>query len=158
VQSSPFSNKPKNVKVSVTAGSPLAELFLVDHDFALVDRAVGTLEAKVPQGVYKVKATLGEAMTEELVVLNENRAIDLSSGLQVASPAPLEGTGLTHEFHVLVAADASRKVEKSAGTGAQVLIVSRRSPRSRYRAPTARRSSTWPASRAGIRWPGRQWS
>jgi hypothetical protein len=126
VQSSPFSNKPKNVKVTVSAGSPLAELFLVDHDFALVDRAVGSLEAKVPQGVYKVKATLGEAMTEELVVLNENRAIDLASELQVASPAPLEGTGLTHEFHVALAADASTKVEKSAGQGAQVLIVSRR--------------------------------
>jgi hypothetical protein len=112
--------------VTVTAGSPLAEIFLIDHGFALVDRSVGDLRAEVPQGVYKVKAALGEAATERLVVVNGAQEIDLAGELRIASPAPLEGTGLTHEFHMKLATEQSAAVGETAGSGAQVLIVSRR--------------------------------
>jgi hypothetical protein len=126
VQSTPFSENGTDVEVTVKAGSPLAEIFLIDHAFALVDRSVGDLKATVPQGVYKVKAALGEAVIERLVVVNAAQEIDLGGDLQIASPAPLQGTGLTHEFHMELATEKSATAGESAGTGAEVLIVSRR--------------------------------
>jgi len=56
---SPSPSPEGPVRLKLTAGSPLAELFLVDHDFALVDRAIGDLDCTVQPGVYKVKAKLG---------------------------------------------------------------------------------------------------
>src|ERR687894_489914 len=51
------------VRVRVRTGSPLSEVFLIDHSFALVSRSVGDLETTVAPGVYKVKATLADALT-----------------------------------------------------------------------------------------------
>lgn len=126
MQSTPFAENGGEVELTVTAGSPLAEVFLIDHAFALVDRSVGDLNVTVPQGVYKVKATLGEASTERLVVLNSRQEIDLGEDLEIASPAPLDGTGLTHESHMQLATETSAAAGAMSGEGAQVLILSRR--------------------------------
>ena len=88
----PSPSPERRVRLHVSAGSPLAEVFLVGHDFALVDRAVGDLDSEVAPGVYKVKATLGDALTEKMVVLDSDATLDLSGALTVASPAPLAGT------------------------------------------------------------------
>ncbi len=73
MQPSPFSDAGGTVHVHVTAGGPLAEVFLIDHSFSLVSRAVGVLDADVEQGVYKVKAQLGEASAERVVILNRDQ-------------------------------------------------------------------------------------
>ena len=121
---SPFSDG--KVHVRLTAGSQLAEVFLIDHEFALVSRAVGELQADVEQGVYKVKAQVGEASAERVVILNKSETIDLSGDLAIASPVPLGGTTRTHEFHMGPAADESRTVVAGAGLGAQVFLCARR--------------------------------
>jgi hypothetical protein len=126
VSSSPFPDGSEKVTLTVTAGSTLAEIFLIDHAFRLVNRSVGDLQAQVPPGAYKVKAALGEAATERLIVLRANETIDLGGELEIASPAPFEGTGLTHESHMELATETSAKVADSPGQGATVLIVSRR--------------------------------
>lgn len=126
MQSSPFSDAGGTVHLHLTAGSPLAEVFLIDHEFALVSRAVGELHADVEQGVYKVKAQVGEASAERVVILNQNETIDLTDDLRIASPVPLEGTVRTHEFHMVPAAKASRSVVAGAGGGAQVFLCARR--------------------------------
>jgi hypothetical protein len=122
--SSPFSDG--KVHVHLTAGSQLAEVFLIDHEFTLVSRAVGELHADVEQGVYKVKAQVGEASTERVVILNKSETIDLSGDLAIASPVPLGGTSRTHEFHMAPAADESRTVAAKSGGGAQVFLCARR--------------------------------
>lgn len=124
--SSPFSDG--KVHVHLTAGSQLAEVFLIDHEFALVSRSVGELHADVEQGVYKVKAQVGEASAERVVILNKSETIDLAGDLAIASPVPLDGTARTHEFHMAPAADGSRTVvaEAGAGAGAQVFLCARR--------------------------------
>ena len=124
MQSSPFSDG--KVHVHLTAGSPLTELFLIGHDFALVSRAVGELHADVEQGVYKVKAQVGETSAERLVILDRSETIDLSDDLRIASPVPLDGTARTHEFHMVPAAEESREVVAKAGGGAQVFLCARR--------------------------------
>jgi hypothetical protein len=133
---SPFPDGLTTARLHVEAGSPLAEVFLIDHDFELVERSVGDLTADVEPGVYKVKARLGETTTERLIVLNDDQEIDLRDELPIASPAPIEGTSLTHEFHMSLAAIESARVARSVGSGAQIFLLSRRwSSRSRGDAP-----------------------
>ena len=119
--SSPFSEAPRTVRLQVTAGSPLAEVFLIDHEFALAARSVGNLDAEIEPGVYKVKAWLGETAIERLIV-----SLDLSKDLPMVSPAPIEGTSRTHEFHMGTAAVESTRVAFSAGKGAEIFLMARR--------------------------------
>ena len=80
------------VRITVRTGSPLAEVFMIDHRFALVHRSVGDLEAVVTPGVYKVKAKLADAQTERLVLCETDQVIDLTEELRMRSPAPLAKT------------------------------------------------------------------
>src|SRR5947209_565183 len=107
MQLSPFPDDLHSVRVQVETGSPLAEVFLIDHNLALVTRSVGELDAQVDPGVYKVKAQLGEASAEELVVLNKDQRMDMTGALAISSPAPLAGTARTHELHEKAAARES---------------------------------------------------
>jgi hypothetical protein len=124
----PPSPSPEDrVRLRLTAGSPLAEVFLVDHHFALVKRAIGDLDCTVEPGVYKVKAELGDARTEQLVVLEGDMQIDLSADLPIASPAPIEGTAWTREHDMRTADDRSIDVVVHEGEGARVFVMARAS-------------------------------
>jgi hypothetical protein len=43
-----FSGVPPKVRLDVTVGSALAEVFLIDHEFTLVNRSVGDLSEPRP--------------------------------------------------------------------------------------------------------------
>src|SRR4051812_2887307 len=77
------------VHLSVTAGSPLAEVFLIDDQFALVARSLGDLDCEASPGVYKVKATLGDATVEQLVLLEGDQKLDVSRDLTIGSAVPI---------------------------------------------------------------------
>ena len=124
MQSSPFSDG--KVHLRLTAQSQLAELYVIDHKFALVSRGLQQLDADLEQGVYKLKVQIGEASAERVVILNKSDAIDLSDDLRIASPVPLEGSRRTHEFHMYPAAEESRSVDTQVGGGAQIFLCSRR--------------------------------
>ena len=127
MKSSPFSEGAASVRLKVTTGSELAEVFLIDRTFALVKRSIGGLECTVPEGVYKVKARVGDAITEGWHVLRaDNETIDLSDELSIASPVPLLGTTRTHEYHEYPASEQSRDVALTLGTGAQIFLCTRR--------------------------------
>lgn len=123
--SSPFPDD-KPVRVRVTTGRDLAEVFLVDHEFALAARGVGNLDATVAPGVYKVKAQLGDALVERLVVINEDSEFDLESELPVFTPVPLEESARTPEYHVALASEESKTVDASLGSGAEIFLLARR--------------------------------
>jgi hypothetical protein len=113
------------VRLKLTAGSPLAELFVIDRDFALVTRAIGDLDCRVKPGVYKVKAKLADAVAEQLVVIEGDTKVDLSADLLIASPAPLEGTSRTRELDMSTADTGSVDVTAREGTGARVFLMAR---------------------------------
>lgn len=115
----------EQVRVRVTTGDPLAEVFLVDHAFALVERSVGELDRYVKPGVYKVKVRLGDVTAERLVVLEVDQDVDMSSELVIASPAPLIGTSQASGTHAEAARAASRQVVLTVGHGAQILLMAR---------------------------------
>jgi hypothetical protein len=123
--SSPFAEHTGLVTLHVTTGNPLAEVFLVDHTFALVDRSIGQLDKPVTPGVYTVKVRLGDATAERLVVADVDKNVDLSSELTVASAAPISGTSRTHEYHMDAARTESEEVALTAGTGSEVFLMTR---------------------------------
>ena len=123
--SSPFT-EAGSVRLQVTTGSDLAEVFVIDRTFALVERAIGNLDRTVPQGVYKVKARVGDVATEGWHVLNADQSIDLSHELAIGSPVPLAGTTKTHEYHMYPAEEQSRKVVQTVGSGAGIYLCARR--------------------------------
>jgi hypothetical protein len=113
------------VRLRVSAGSPLAEVFLVDRDFALVGRAIGELDVTVAPGVYKVKAKVADASTEELVVLDADLKLDLSGKLGVTSPAPIRGTSCAGRRDMAIADDRSTEAPRPAGEGARLFLMVR---------------------------------
>jgi hypothetical protein len=124
--SSPFSDAGTQVHLQVATGSELAEVFLIDRTFALVQRGIGRLDCTVPQGVYKLKARVGDVSTEDWYVLNGDRTVDLTEKLAIGSPVPLMGTSKTHEYHMYPAEEQSRKVIDVDGSGAAILLCARR--------------------------------
>lgn len=114
------------MRLQVRTGSDLAEVFLIDRTFALVQRAIGNLDCTVPQGVYKIKARVGDVATEGWHVLNADQAIDLSDELAIGSPVPFAGTTKTHEYHMYPAEEQSRQVIETGGSGAQIFLCARR--------------------------------
>jgi hypothetical protein len=133
---SPFREGVDTVHLDVKLGDdPLAEVFVIDHAFGLVARAVGSgLSVDLEPGVYKVKARLGETTTERVVTLiDDDNTVDLSA-LDVPSPAPSSGTSQTHEAHMQAAFDTARRAPIAVGDGAEIVIMARRfsHPGSRY--------------------------
>jgi hypothetical protein len=114
------------VELKVKVGSPLAEVFVIDRAFELVQRAIGDLVCNVEPGVYKVKAKLGDAIAEELVVLDDDQEVDLTTALDVGSAAPVEGTARSGLRDMVVAEEESRRLEASHGAGARIFVMTRR--------------------------------
>jgi hypothetical protein len=124
---SPFRDGVHSVHLDVKLGDdPLAEVFVIDHAFGMVARAVGSgLSIDLEPGVYKVKARLGEATTERIVTLIDDETVDLSA-LDIPSPAPSAGTSQTHETHMQAAFDVARRGPIAAGSGAEIVVMARR--------------------------------
>jgi hypothetical protein len=121
-----MSLSPSNeLHLTVTAGSPLAEVFLIDHEFALVQRSVGDLECDVPPGVYKIKTKLADATAERLVLLEESAELDVSGDLVVGSPVPMGGAGLERSRDFGGSPVPSGDVAPRMTDTAEVFLVSR---------------------------------
>lgn len=108
----------------VDTGSPTAEVFLIDHRLALVERAVGALETRQPAGVYCVKVQQGRDAEERMILLTKDTKIKIKPPA-FASPAPLSGTARTHEYHTDAAREHSRKIDHKLGKGATIFLLAR---------------------------------
>lgn len=112
--------------LTVETGSELAEVFLIDAAFELVRRGVGRLDSRVPVGLYKIKARLGDTTVEQLIPLDSDREVNLKQELSFAAAAPLDDTTRTHEWQEEAAERASAGPHVRKGQGARILIMARR--------------------------------
>lgn len=123
------SGDSSGVQITVQAGSPLAEVFLIDHDFVLVHRSIGELRATVDPGVYKVKSRLGDAETERLVLCEQDMDIDMSADLRISTPAPVATPGRAPSAAITLtrrlAVQSAAAPRATPGATAQLLLVSR---------------------------------
>lgn len=102
-----------------------AELFLIDGDFRLVKKGVGSQSFEVPPGIYKIKCRSGRHAYEQMVVVRDGMAAVQLERVMVNSSMPLEGSMRTHEYHMSAAGNAESGPKVSVGTGSGIIIVAR---------------------------------
>jgi hypothetical protein len=123
---SPFSRAPSKVRISVEVSSDLADVDLIDHQFAVVASSIGHLFAEVIPGVYSVKVRFAGVVAERLILLNSDRNLDLSGELPLLTPAPLIGTSPTTPSDVAASVELmSHGPYFKAGSGAEIFLMVR---------------------------------
>jgi len=92
-----------------------------------VAHGVRELAERLPQGLYAVRFEAGSAVTEKLVALTpDSEPVEVSEGpLVFAAAAPLRGTGAAVPGQAHAAAEVSRDVHRSLGSGGRLLVFVR---------------------------------
>ncbi len=114
-----------DVSFKVTARDPTAEIFLIDGNFALVDRGVGAKTFAVAPGIYKIKQRAANVTDEALYAIRPGmKDIDLPP-VRFASPIPLNETAKSHEFHQAAVSDAASRLDDGQGKPGGIVLVAR---------------------------------
>jgi hypothetical protein len=112
------------VTLRVEADNPAAEVFLLDPQLQLVARGVGALVTRQIPGVYKIRVRLGRESMDKLILLGGDATESITAPV-FASPAPLETTSLTHEYHIAAAETHSAQPTVVLGDGASIFVFAR---------------------------------
>lgn len=117
----------KHVTLTIEAGHPTTELYLIDADRRLVTRGLGRIESMVSPGIYTVKARAGNALVERLVVIPPGitEHVETIPELEFQSAAPLEGASRAAEDHGSSAKLLSERIEVDKGAGSEIFICAR---------------------------------
>lgn len=118
-------NEKKKVSLTVNSGDYAAEVFLLDSQYKRIDAQTGkTIQFIIDPGVYIVKVRTGSDCQEKSVALYNDQKVDFEP-IEFSTPAPIEGTAKTHEYHVGNAIAHSQKVQVKKGEGSQIYIFVR---------------------------------
>lgn len=122
------SKSGKKAAFIASAGDIASEIFVIDSQFRRVASGVGRLETPLPPGIYKVKVRTGRNSQEKYLEVLEGKPPDpmVFEPASFASPAPLNQTAKTHEYHV-AARGPSRNPPRDIGkgTGGSLFILAR---------------------------------
>lgn len=122
------SNPSSQVRLEVRTQDDAAEIYVIDAHFHLAARGLGRSQTfSLDPGVYTVKVRAGSVTREEDVILGkgDKEMLKEFSALQFVSPAPLEATAKTHEYHMAAASIESRNVHVQAGQGSWIFVFAR---------------------------------
>ena len=115
-----------NVKVVVRADRG-TETFVIDQYHELRARGVGNFSTSQRPGAYRIKFRRGTAIQFQNRVLKRGIApvVIEAPNLGFSSPAALDGTTKTHEYHMDNASLASRQVHRRLGKGSHLFLFTR---------------------------------
>lgn len=115
----------KTFYLTVQTGDEVSEIFIMDSEFYRVATGIGKhVPFELKSGLYTVKVRAGCDTEEKLVALFNDESISFEP-IEFSSPAPLEGTGKTHEFHIGNAESHSHLVHVTLGQGSQLYVFVR---------------------------------
>jgi hypothetical protein len=118
----------EKVTLRVRTADRESEIYVVDGHFELAARGKGSVESfQLDPGIYKVKVRSGFEAQEAHVVLRpgEKEVEKTFAAIEFASPAPLDHTSKSHDFHVDAAQRESREVHVHAGRGSSIFVFAR---------------------------------
>lgn len=99
-------------ELRVSGGSTTLEIEVLDSNFEMVATGVGKLDVTVDPGLYEIRFRDGSTQESRLVKaeagLNTVEAPQFESG----SPAPVESTTTSHEYHQLPVMDATAAISR----------------------------------------------
>lgn len=108
-------NEAKEVTLTVESGDEAAEIFIIDSKFNRIAAKAGQIaEFKLEPGLYSVKVRAGSDYREKSVMLHEDQKV-IFDPIEFSTPAPLEGTAKTHEYHIGNAINHSHKIHVTIG-------------------------------------------
>ena len=113
-----------SVTLTVHTNNPAAEVFLIDPQLQLVARGVGRLSTDQIPGVYKLRVRLGHNSEDRLLLLEHDTTLSIDAP-GFASPAPLQTTTLTHEYHIAAAEAQSARSNHVLGSGSGIFCFVR---------------------------------
>ncbi len=119
------SDPGSHVDLDVRAADAETELFVIDGQFRLSSRGMGTLHAQLPPGIYKLKSRLGYVTREQHIALRDKPVVIALPPFSVSSPAPLNSTFKTHEYQMGAAETESRNIHLKAGQGSWIFVFAR---------------------------------
>jgi hypothetical protein len=124
---SAFPDSSTKVRLKVDGGEPGTEIFVIDGAFNLVDKGLETLDKEFQPGLYKVKFKRGSVVSEvDATLFPESQEVTVRApDMEFSSPAPLQGTQTSHEYHQYEASQLSRQVHQRLGGGGQLFIFIR---------------------------------
>jgi hypothetical protein len=138
------------VRLEVRTQDVASEIFVIDGQFNLAARGIGTSEEfLLDPGIYTVKVRTGSQSLEEHVILppgQKKPVLKKFSMINFPSPVPLKNTGQTHDAQTEAAYLESRKVHVKAGSGSSIFIF----VRDWQPADTDRKSSLTPQPQRGL--------
>jgi hypothetical protein len=107
------------VRLEVTAADAATELYVIDGDFNLVDRGIGSKVFEVTPGIYKIKARSGIQQEERLVIVRGDEKVEFAP-LPFASAVPLANTSGTTPEQIAAAVRAVATVDTRIGQGSSI--------------------------------------
>jgi hypothetical protein len=120
---------PSNKILKIEAPDAVSEISVLNGNNERIEKVIGrNLEKALDPGLYKVRVRVGSALSEQLVSLDQDREVTFTADqLKFPTPIPLQGTALSHEYHISAAIEASAEapIDVGLGTGASLLIFSR---------------------------------
>lgn len=116
-----------NVRLVADGGEPGTEIFVIDGRFNLAKRGLGRLEADLRPGLYKVKFKRGSSEAEiDAVLFPGTGTVSVAAPkLAFSTPAPLQGTDTSHEYHQEAAQRISCQAPAKVGAGSQLFAFAR---------------------------------
>lgn len=119
-------SKQNKLTLTVHTENDSAEVFIIDGRFKVVQRARGLQSTfSLKPGIYTVKVRAGFENREQHVALLDKAEEVKFSRINFLSPAPLIGTGRTHEYHIAAAEAESRNVHVKNGLGSSIFVFVR---------------------------------
>ncbi len=114
------------LNLHIKAEDSATEIFVISGELHLEARGLGELDTKpLPAGIYKIKTRTGGETREQYVVLRQPDQRVFIPRLDFVSPAPLEQTLSSHEYHERAAEIESKGIHLVVGNGSCIFIFSR---------------------------------
>jgi hypothetical protein len=97
-------------RLTVRNPSPALEIELLDSNFASVASSVGVLDVSLEPGIYELRFREGSEHEERLLKVEPEPLVVDAPQFEPASPAPVERTSTTHEYHESAVMDANNLI------------------------------------------------
>jgi hypothetical protein len=132
-------------RLTVEPGDATANIRVVDEGFGLVETSSGSMYKELPAGMYQIRIRIGRQISEKVILLDGDwpkppvqpamldappvgltpTAEMLPALPMITSAAPLPATRATHEYQQWAARSAIDRIDVTAGSGAELMVMAR---------------------------------
>jgi hypothetical protein len=113
-------------RLTVSASDKTAEITVLDARQNPILTRLGSVDERLPAGLYELRVRLGPAILEKLISLSRDQSLAISEDdFQFPTPVPLVNTARTRDYHQKAAVEASRMTPVDHGSGATILVFAR---------------------------------